>query len=51
MQENSGNSELIKQLNSDFDEHLKNITEKNKNYKYGDVLTSENFEEVRTGRC
>eukprot|EP00112_Aurelia_sp_Birch-Aquarium-sp1_P022659 Seg6473.2 transcript_id=Seg6473.2/GoldUCD/mRNA.D3Y31 product="Tetratricopeptide repeat protein 4" protein_id=Seg6473.2/GoldUCD/D3Y31 len=38
-------SELSERLKKEFNEHLQNITEKNKDYKYGDVLTSENVDE------
>ena len=39
-------SELSDRLKKEFNEHLQNVMEKNKDYEYGDVLTSENFEEV-----
>ena len=39
-------SELSDRLKKEFNEHLQHVMEKNKDYKYGDVLTSENVEEV-----
>ncbi|XP_065069415.1 tetratricopeptide repeat protein 4-like [Rhopilema esculentum] len=39
------NSELVEQLQQEFQEHLKGVFEKNKEFKYSGGLTAENFEE------
>eukprot|EP00794_Sanderia_malayensis_P007794 gene7794-8640_t len=41
----AGKSEIMEKLNSDFEEHLKNVMEKNKDYKYDSGMTAENVEE------
>lgn len=50
MAEQKDNTELIDQLKEDFDDHLRKVFEKNKDYKFTDNLTLENFEEVRNRR-
>ncbi len=42
-------SELVEKLNKEFDEHLKNVMEKNKDFAYDSGLTPENVEEVIGG--
>ncbi len=39
--------EIMTKLSQEFDEHLQNMTEKNKDFKYDSGITAENFEEVR----
>ena len=45
-EKSGGNSELVEQMQQEFQEHLKGVFEKNKDFKYSDGLTAENFEEV-----
>ena len=47
MAEKVGNNELVDKLKEEFDDHIKKVYEKNKDYKYSEFLTPENFEEVR----
>ena len=46
MVEEKDSSKLVDRLKEEFDEHLKDVFEKNSDFKYSDVLTAENLEEV-----
>ena len=46
MAEKKENSELINQLKEEFDVHLKEVFEKNKDFQYSEGLNAENLEEV-----